>query len=469
MFRPILTLIVVITVFPLTSCAPLPAAQDAAGYLERGDYAGALKEVEAGLKQHPGDERLHRMAIHAHMAMGQVKEAVGAYRRFEKAEGRDREMLAYLALTTIRWALAHRSPEVRLEGIQAARQSDAAPLMRDMLQRLNDPNEFVRTWAAVAVSRTSQGAEVLDEQLRSSSPRARALALEWVARIAGDHAVGTVGEAASDKSKEVRVAVARGLAHTGAGGAPVLIKLLGDEAREVRAAAAVSLGELAFDRGRLALVQALKDSYVGVRLAAATALGKLGGKESAPALRALAAGEDLLTALNAGRALYKQEEIQPLMNAIARALKLGDGPAREAACNAAASVKHEAAVLITAKALTDKLPSVRVAAARAARQGGELIPAVRTSRAVLKVACPDAKLTSVCFAAAELLALEEVKEGLRELRRLATEAASSATRKQALAAHLRLEAAHEQVLKGLEDQAPEVVLTAAGWLYKKYK
>ena len=467
--KPSRLLLTLVIIPALHACAPLPAAKDASGYLERGDYAAALKEVEAGLKEHPDDQRLHRMAIHAHMAQGQVRQGVGAYRRYERAEGRDREMLAYLALTTMRWALAHRTPEVRLEGIQAVRRCDAAPLMRDMLRRMGDPNEFVRTWAAVAMSRTPQGAQMLDDQLRSSSPRARALALEWVARIAGDRAVGAVGEAATHSDEEVRVAVARGLAHTGAGGVPVLLTLLTDKAREVRVAAAASLGDLGDNRARPPLVKALQDSYLGVRLAAARALGQLGGDESGPALRTLAGGEDLLTAFSAGRVLHKQGEPQPLLDAIARALQMGDGPTREAACNAAASVKDGAAVLLVARALEDKLPGVRMAAARATRQGGKKARAVGVARVVLKEACPVAELTTACFAAAELLAMEDVKEGLLELQRLATTSKSPALRQQALSASLRLEASQDLALKALEDEAAAVVLTAASWLYKKNK
>lgn len=461
--------LLLLSLFPVLACAPLPATKDASGYLERGDYAAALKEVEKGLKLHPEDDRLHRMAIHAHMAQGDVKLGVGAYRRYEQAEGRDREMLAYLALTTIRWALAHRTPEVRLEGIQAVRRCDAAPLMRDMLRRMGDPNEFVRTWAAVALSRTQQGAEMLDDQLRSSSPRARALALEWVARIAGDRAVGTVGEAASDSVEQVRVAVARSLAHTGPGGVPVLLTLLTDKVREVRVAAAASLGDLGDSGARPALVKALQDSYVGVRLAAAKALGRQGGSESAPALRALAAGDDLLTALNAGRVLHKQGEAQPLLDAMAKALMMGDGPAREAACNAATMVKDGAALMLVINALTDKLPGVRMAAARATRQGGKGPQAVGVALVVLKEACAETKLPRECFAAAELLALEEVKEGQAELRRLATAAKSPTLRQQALAAHLRLIRDPDLALKALEDDAAAVVMTAASWLYMKNK
>ena len=454
---------------PILSCAPLPEAKNASGYLERGDYAEALKQVEEGLKNHPGDEQLFRMAIHAHLALDQRKEAVGAYRRFEQAEGRDRGMMAYLGLTTMRWALAHRSPEVRLEGIQAVRRSDAAPLMADMIRRLGDPNEFVRTWAAVALSRTSQGAEVLDEQLRSSSPRARALALEWVARIAKDRAVGTVGDAAADRKEEVRLAVARSLAHTGPGGVPVLLKLLTDSDRAVRVAAATSLGALDDHRSRAPLVKALKDPYVGVRLAAATSLGKLKGNESAPALRGLVKGEDLLTALNAGRALHRQGETQPLLDAIARALQLGDGPVKEAACNAAASVQDGAAALLTARALNDPDAGVRMAAARAARQAGKRAKALVTARSVLKTACPDPKQTTACFAAAELLALEDLPEGGGEVGRLANAAPTANLRRLALEAHLRLKPSYDVVLKALEDEDPAVALVGASWIYEEYK
>ena len=455
--------------FLLLSCTPLPEAKHASGYLERGDYAEALKQVETGLKKNPGDEQLYRMAIHAHLALDQRKEAVGAYRRFEKAEGRDRAMMAHLGLTSMRWALAHRSTEVRLEGIQAVRRSDASPLMADMLRRLDDPNEFVRTWAAVALSRTSQGAEVLDEQLRSSSPRARALALEWVARIAKDRAVGTVGEAATDRKEEVRLAAAKALAHTGAGGLPVLLKLLGDKDRAVRAAAATSLGELGDSRGRPPLVKALQDPYVGARLAAAAALGKLGGSESGPALRALATGKDLLSALNAGRVLHRQGETQPLLDAIARALQAGTGPEKEAACNAASTIQDGAAALLTARALSDPDPGVRMAAARAARQADKKAQAVDTARSVLKTACADAKQATACFAAAELLALEEMPEGNAMLGRLANKAASSTVRRQALEAHLRLKPSYDVVLTAMEDEEPAVALVGASWIYKKYQ
>ncbi len=463
----------VLALLPLCACKPLPEVEGASTHIEAGDYAAAVKRIEQGLSRRPGDDGLYRMLIHSRMAMDQPGAAVAAYRRHEQAVGRDREMSAFLGLTLLRWALTHRDTEVRLAGIQGVRSSDAAPLLRDMLRRLNDPNEFVRTWAAVALSRLPQGAEVLDEQLRSSSARARALAVQWVARIAGDRAVAVAGGAAKDGSAEVRVAAAGALALTGPGGVEPLLKLLGDKEREVRVAAARALGELKQGSARKALAKALADDYLAARLAAAEALGKLGDARSKPALRKLASSEDLITALGAGKALARLGEVQPALDAIARAMELGDGPARVAACNAAVTLEDRVAGQLTARGLKDADPAVKMAAARAARAHGDVTAAVRAARAVLAASCSKKAAGESdgprCLSAAELLAQEKVREGSRELKRLATAATEPALRLQALNANLRLAPEHDLAVTAVGDKDPRVSVAAAAWLYKKYK
>ena len=342
MIRPLL-FIAVLSAFVIPACKPVPAVVSASGQLKEGNLKEALKMAQEGLKKHPTDNELWKLLIHVHLAMGNVTEAVAAYRLNEKSLGHNRRMSAYLGLTVLRWALTHRDPEVRQEGIQGIRSSDAAPLLKDMLQRLNDPNEVVRTWAAVALSRMPQGADILDEQLRSTSARARALALEWVARIAGEKALKAVGAAAADRAAGVREAAARALTRTGAGGLEPLLKLLKDKERTVRAAAAEALGRQDQQRARKALAAALDDSYVGVRLAAARSLGTLKDSASKPALFKLASGDDLITALAAAKALFKLGEVQPVLDAIARSLEVGKVPARVAACNAAVVVNDRVA------------------------------------------------------------------------------------------------------------------------------
>jgi NADH dehydrogenase/NADH:ubiquinone oxidoreductase subunit G len=102
------------------------------------------------LQQQPASAPLWKMRIRLHLVRNQRPEAVAAFRE-GVARGASRgDLLSYLGLALLEWGLESRSPAVRLAAIQAARDSDIGALEADVADRLQDPDQLVRTWAAIA-------------------------------------------------------------------------------------------------------------------------------------------------------------------------------------------------------------------------------------------------------------------------------------------------------------------------------
>lgn len=456
----------------LTACRPPPHVAQVQRLVEDGAYDKALFQVKRSLGKYPGDNALWKLLIHIHFAREDVKGAVGAYRLRAKKVGPDKELARYLSLLLLRWGMEHKDPTVRLDALQGVRSTDATALLRDMIARLSDPNEEVRTWAAVAMSASPQGADVLEEQLSSSSPAARAVAVEQVGRIAGVKAMSALFPHVKDREPRVRAAAARALAWCKSREAlPHLTALLSDREWQVQAAAARALGRLGFSEGAAPLKPLLASPRLGVKLAALDALTDLDREMARPLLQEAARGRDFMVALRAGVRLAGLGQVQPALDIIARTLVAGKGSARAAACNAASQVKDTVAADLVIRALKDPEPRVRLAAGRALlahRRGPEVLDA---ARALHRLACPAGKnpAPSLCLQAAELMALLGQPEGAATLATLARSGPTGQLRNRALSLALRHQSSHDLALSALTDADPHVVVAAAIWFYGQLK
>ena len=456
----------------LAACRPPPHVLKVQQLVQDGEYDRALHQVKRSLSQHPRDTASWKMLVHIQFARGDVKGAVGAYRQKVNKGGTDKVLARYLSLLMLRWGMEHRAPEVRLDALQGVRKTDAAPLLRDMIERLSDPNEEVRTWAAVALSASPQGADVLEQQLSSSNPAARAVAVEQVGRIAKVKAMTALFPHARDSHPGVRAAAARALAWCGDRAAlPHLAALLADKDWQVQAAAASALGRLGFKEGAAGLKPLMDSPRLGVKLAAMDAMADLDSAMARPLLLKVARGQDLVAALRAGLRLAGLGQVQPALDAIARALVVTKVSTRAAACNTASQVKDSVAVGLVGKALRDPDPLVRLAAGRALVAHQREQDVLQPGRALHRRHCPAGKkpVPSLCLQAAELLALLGQPEGNTTLDTLARSGPTGQVRKRALSVSLRHRPSNDLALSALTDEDPRVAVAAAIWLYGQLK
>ncbi len=457
--------------FILTACRPPPHVVKVRQLVQDGAYDKALHQVKRSLRSRPYDDALWKLMIHIQFARDDVRGAVTAYRKKANRYGRDKALARYLSLLMLRWGMEHKDPAVRLDTLQGVRKTDAAPLWKDMMERLTDANEEVRTWAAVAVSASQQGADVLEEQLGSSSPAARAVAVEQVGRIAKAKAMTALFPHVKDKHPLVRAAAARALAFTRDRAAlPHITGLLSDKDWQVQAAAARALGSLGFRSSAPLLKPLLYRTRLGVRMAAMEALAALDGALARPLLREVARGGDILAGLRAGVLLARLGEPQPALDAIARGLVAVKHSTRAAACNAASQVKDAVAIQLVAKGLKDPEPLVRLAAGRALVAHRREPQVLDAARSLHRLACATdkKKLPSLCLQAAELWALLGQAEGRATLAALAR-SGPSGLRRRALAVSLRHDASEERALTAFTDPDPRVAIAAAIWLYGQLK
>lgn len=437
-----------------------------------GEYDRALHQVKRDLSKHPHDIALWKMLIHIQFARGDIKSAVGAYGLKVKKSGPDKRLARHLSLLMLRWGMDHKDPEVRLDALHGVRKTDAEPLLQDMIERLADPNQEVRTWAAVAMSASPQGADVLEEQLSSSSPAARAVAVEQVGRIAKAKAITALFPHVKDSHPQVRAAAARALAWCGVRAAlPHLQALLSDKDWQVQVAAASALGRLGFKEGAAGLKPLLASPRLGVKLAAMDAMADLDSAMARPLLLKVARGNDHLAALRAGVRLAGLGQVQPALDAIARALVVSKGSTRAAACNAASQVKDSVAVSLVGKALRDADPLVRLAAGRALVAHKREQDVIEPGRSLHRRYCPAGKkpVPSLCLQAAELMALLGQPAGNTTLEKLARSGPTGPMRKRALSVSLRHQPSNDLAIFALNDQDPRVAVAAAIWLYGQLK
>ncbi|MFA4843162.1 MAG: HEAT repeat domain-containing protein, partial [Candidatus Omnitrophota bacterium] len=206
---------------------------------------------------------------------------------------------------------------------------------------------------------------VLVEGLSDEYRSIRSLAADALARIAGEHpdanftpAVEPLVRNLKDEDMNARRAAVQALGKIGAleAVAPLAEVLQADEARVVRQAVVVALGQIKSPQAVDALIQALKDESPYVREEAARALGEIGDKRAT----------------------------KPLI----KVLQDEDPDVREAACEALGKIGDSRAIEPLAAALEDEFPTVHQAARRAlnmlgdprgAEAFGGIIPAIELS------------------------------------------------------------------------------------------
>ncbi len=459
----------------LGGCRPPAAALEVQALLERRDYAAAQARVLNALARDPGSQALWRLRLRVHLARGLRGQAVDAYREHARSRGEDTSLLQELALGVLEESLESRTPEVRLVALHAARDTDAPELESAMTDRLNDPDPLVRTWAAVALSQTRQGVEVLEQQLAAPQPRARAVAVRELGRIAGHAALTSFARFARDSDAGVRAAAAAalgGLRKKKAEALAAVLTLLGDADASVRSEAVSSAARLGDKGAAVRLRQLISDPHLGVRLAVVVALADLQDGEAAAGLREIAGGDDVPAALRASLRLAKLGEVQPALNAIAKGLVDRRWPVRAAACNAASSLKDTVAPQLLEKALRDPEPRVRLTAARAVLAHGQREQAIRVATSIKQLACPgkpDAQRAELCERAAEILALSGEGDGVPTLSGLVSRAPTAETRLSALRLALGIGRDRGLALTAIADTDPTVAIAAAAWLYKRTK
>jgi HEAT repeat protein len=464
--RPML----VLPALAFAACAPPPAAVEALRLIDRGRYEEADRAAERGLTSEPGSEDLWRLRLRIAVLRRGPAEAAEVYRRRFYRFGHDRNLLRHLVVFVVRWGLNQRDPGVRLDAVQAARATDAPALEEDVGDRLQDPDELVRTWAAVAMSQTPAGADVLERQLASPRREAREVAVRELARLAGPAAISTLSGYIADRDPAMRSIAATALGTISKGAAEAvepLLRLARDADARVRAEAIASLGALGHAKGREAIRNALGDAEPRVRLAAALVLAELKAPGAKEALGGIARGDDLSTALVAGARLARLGDAAPVLAVLERALGHGPWTVRAAALNTASGLGARALELAR-RGLKDQEPSVRMTAARAVAALGEKGAALATARALRSLACTaGSKLSGLCFESTELLAREGDPGARGELVRLVKDSPDAAVRLEALQVSLALSLAPQRLLalEALDDRDPGVLLAAAVWLY----
>jgi HEAT repeat protein len=460
----------------VTGCQPPPAANEVEDLLRRHEYAKAQAKVQQALTHQPKSAALWKLRLRVHLAQGQRREAVEAYRERALNYGQDLELLHGLAVAIIASGLESRVPEVRIAAIQAARETDAAELEQAVAARLADPDPIVRTWAAVALSGRPDGVEVLDQQLQGSNARAREIVVRELGRLAGAAALRNLVRAASAPDARVRAAAASALGSLRKPEVvPTLRQLLGDPDPGVRASAARSAEMLKSSALALELRRMTTDQHLSARLCAVSALAAVGDGEAKPALQSLATSDDLFTAMRAGAQLARLGDTQPVLDAVARALVDKHWTMRVAACTTVSMLHDRVGLQLVEKATRDPEPRVRLAAARTLLAGRPDLrePAVRTALSVQQLSCAKAARTAglgdLCVDASDLLVRAGNGSGMEMLKDLTRHGATAELRLSALRSALMLAPNKWLALDGLGDAEMLNALYAASWTYRRAK
>jgi quinoprotein glucose dehydrogenase len=169
-----------------------------------------------------------------------------------------------------------KSQKGRIYGISAAKPDPAQAAQSAELAKL------------LAAGFKDKDAKTLEALLAHPDRRARLEAqLELASR--GDASLGLFRKVANNKSadKLARLHAVWGLTQLGRKNAkvgPMLVALLKDQDKEVRAQAAKGLGDIGFEKSRVVLEKALGDAAPRVRFFAAQSVGKFKDARSVPAL-----------------------------------------------------------------------------------------------------------------------------------------------------------------------------------------
>ncbi len=191
-------------------------------------------------------------------------------------------------------------PDVRMRAARALGHLEARTSIKPLIEAFRDPDR----WSALRIADIlgGMGPEAAGELIESFATlpiRARVAAVDCLGRSRSHRAV------------------------------PLLIKLLSDPDRDIRARAAHSLGLIGDPNFTPDLLRSLKDPAWPVRAMAAKALGKLGRPEAVPPLREALKDREWWVRINAAEGLRKMGEKG--LTALVDAIEAEDRYARHAA------------------------------------------------------------------------------------------------------------------------------------------
>ncbi len=453
--------IIILAALLVAGCGgPPDSARRAQRLLNAGEYEEAEKLADQELARFPKQPLLWRVKIQAAIGRRDAGRAVKIYYEWKQLRGdHDRTAIKAMALSTLWQGLYTPSAKVKIAAIQAAERLDLAPLADSVSERLGDDDPAVAAAAAIAILRWHPDAPyVATQSLSSDDPRARAIAVEGIARKVGVHARLDLIPLFRDPDAKVRRALVRAVWKFATADDIDQVKTIAsaDENGSVRAAALRALAQKDFagavDLGRAAL----RDDFLGARLAGLHLIDKRGGDAANDDLTVVAAGDDLFLALRAAVALNRRGHEGRTVAIAKRAVKADSWSVRSAAMNAIAEVasKQQALPMIHA-ALKDEHVNVRLAAARALLRFKEK----KAARAALIAALQSNSDAAKVQAAIDLVRMED-SHGRTTLDELA-QAASPDTRKQAVRALLQVGDATDGLVRALADESPEVRIIAA--------
>lgn len=307
------------SVLALFMAACVDHAGPAVSLYDKGDFAGAARAADEGLKGHPGDDALWGMRIRAALALGNAADLAASYDAYAKTrDSIDKPLVHDLAIATIDQALASPSSVLKIAAIHAIEDAELESFADLVGEKMGDEDEKVAVTAAVAlVHGLPQAPHVVADALNASDPEVRYIAIDGIGRKVGKIAKADLEKFADDPDARVRTAAIRGLA-----------KIDDKDAIEI-------------------LAKRLRDPDDGVRAAAANAIARIGignlgdfGKAAVAdkALSVRLAGIDLLVAA--------QKDVRPFVDdadpsfALAAAIASKDHALMEKAFARAAEAKH---------------------------------------------------------------------------------------------------------------------------------
>lgn len=346
-------------------------AKKSVSLYEAGDYAGAAREADSALANHPDDEALWGMRVRAALALGDAAGVAKAYGSYKAKRGSDdKALLNDVAIATLGQALASPSAKLKVAAIQAVQAAEIEKLAEQVAERMEDEDDKVAAAAAVAVLRAYPQAPALAaDMMRSEDPEARRIAIDGVAKKIGKLMVEDLERAITDKDARVRRVAARWLGQIkDADAVAVLTRhLKSDPDESVRAASATALAKIGIGNLEALGTDALKDKALAVRIAA---VDLLDAAKRPDRLQQVAQSDaDPMVAVEAAIALRDKALAKAALD---RAVAAEGWTLRAGAANVASrALGKDGAVALARQLLADKELGVRLAAARVLAHGGD--------------------------------------------------------------------------------------------------
>jgi HEAT repeat protein len=171
-------------------------------------------------------------------------------------------------------------PEVRMRAARALGQIETRTSIKPLIEAFQDPNR----WSALRIADilAGMGPEAADELVESFSTlpiRARVAAVDCLGRVKSHRAAGLLLKLLSDPDRDIRARAAHSLGLIGDPNfTPDLLRSIKDPAWPVRAMAAKALGKLGRSEAVSPLTNSLKDREWWVRINAAEGLRSMGDR-----------------------------------------------------------------------------------------------------------------------------------------------------------------------------------------------